>query len=247
MASTPISPKPRSERYRPEITRLPEHNRRRRIVRWLLRALSRLLVWLFTDTKAYGLERIPENGPLLVVSNHLGDADLIVGLASTSLSIDPVAKAELIDYRMVGKIMDAYGVIWVHRGQPDRRALRAAIDGIRQGRAVAIAPEGRESLTGSLEEGTGGAAYLAIKTKAPIMPVTITGTENWRIFGNIKRFKRTPVTLTIGPVFLLEPYTDLQEGVRAGTEKIMLTLARQLPPEYQGVYSGVGDKLEVNL
>ncbi len=247
MASTPVPPKPRSERYRPEITRLPEHNWQRRIVRGIFRSICRLLVWLFLDMKAYGLERIPDKGPVLIVTNHLGDADFVVGIAAGSLSVDPLAKAELLENALIGKILDAYGIIWVHRGQPDRKALRVAMDGIRQGRAVAIAPEGRESLTGSLEEGTGGAAYLAIKANAPILPVTITGTENWRVFGNLKRFKRTSVTLTVGPLFQLDPGANLHDGIRAGTEKIMLTLASQLPPEYQGVYSGAGNKLEVNL
>src|SRR4030067_146028 len=113
----------------------------------------------------------------MVVSNHLGDADLIVGMAYSPYEVEILSKAELYDYPILGKLMDAYGVIWVHRGQPDRRALRAALEALRQGRVVGIAPEGRESLTGSLEEGTGGAAYLALKADGPILPVTFTGTQ----------------------------------------------------------------------
>ncbi len=228
--------KPRSEAILPEITRLPERSLGRRILRGLLRIVLKLVVWLFTSTEVSGLENTPQDGPLLMVSNHLGDADAIVGLAFTPRPVEVIAKSELYHIPMFGKLVDAYGVIWVHRGQPDRRALRVTLDALKQGRAVAIAPEGRESLTGGLEEGTGGAAYIAYKSKAPILPVTMTGTENRRLLENIKRFKRTRVTMTIGPPFYLDDYPDRREAVSQGTLQIMQALARQLPPQYQGVF-----------
>ena len=80
-----------------------------------------------------------------MVSNHLGDADGIVGLAFAKTPFDLLGKIELYDFPVVGKLMDWYGTIWVHRGRPDRRALKTALDGLAEGRMVAIAPEGRES------------------------------------------------------------------------------------------------------
>jgi len=172
-----------------------------------------------------------------VVTNHLGDADLLVGMAYAPFEVEILSKAELYDYPMLGKLMDAYGVIWVHRGQPDRRALRSALEALRQGRVVGIAPEGRESVTGSLEEGTGGAAYLALKADVPIIPVTFTGTENQRIYANLKRLRKTRVTMTVGCQFRLEDQSGRRQAIDAGTQKIMQTLAEQLPPEYHGVYA----------
>jgi 1-acyl-sn-glycerol-3-phosphate acyltransferase len=138
--------------------------------------------------------------------------------------------------------MDAYGVIWVHRGQPDRRALRAALQGLGQGRLVTIAPEGRESLSGALEEGTRGAAYLALKAGVPVIPVTLTGTENWRVYGNLKRFRRTEMSVTVGQPFYLDVPGNQRQAQEQGTLQIMRKLAEQLPEEYRGVYrSGEGD------
>lgn len=102
---------------------------------------------------------------------------------------------------------------------------------------VAIAPEGRESLTGTLEQGTGGAAYLALKGDVPVIPVTFTGTENKIVFNNMKRFRRTNVSMTIGKPFQLEQLKDRRMSIQVGTEEIMKTLAQQLPPKYRGVYS----------
>lgn len=238
----PTPPKPRTENLRTELVRLPPLTRARRLARRLLRLLARLLVWLFTRTEASGLENIPRQGPVLVVTNHLGDADLAVGLAFSPRIPDTLAKVELYDFPILGKLMDAYGVIWIHRGQPDRRALRATLQGLEEGRMIIIAPEGRESVTGSLEEGTNGAAFLALKAGVAILPVTLTGTENSRIYSNLKRLRRTRVTLTIGAPFRLEEAiggdgaSARLGAVERGTQAIMETLARQLPPDYQGVY-----------
>lgn len=231
-------PKPKTERIRSELTRLPPLTPGRKFTRRVLRLLVRLLVFLLTDTRVTGLEHIPEEGPALVVANHLGDADLLIGLAFGPRLPDTLAKVELYDIPVLGWLMEMYGVIWLHRGQPDRKALRAALQGLEEGRLVTIAPEGRESLTGGLEEATPGAAYLALKSEAPILPAVLTGTENRNLYGNLKRLRRTRITLTFGPVFQLEEdLAGRQEAIDAGTRRIMRTLAAMLPPEYRGVYA----------
>jgi 1-acyl-sn-glycerol-3-phosphate acyltransferase len=228
--------KPVTERYRPEITRLPRLTPWRRAARWFLVRLVRLVVRLLTRVRLNGTENTPSQGPVLVVSNHLGDADLVLGLAFSTRPLDAVSKADLYDYPVLGWLMECYGVIWVHRGQPDRRALRAVLEGLAEGRMIAIAPEGRESVTGKLEEGTHGAAYLALKSGALILPVTFTGTENWRVYGSIRRLRRAEISLTVGKPFRLEAGGDWRKAIEQGTEKIMRALAEQLPPEYRGVY-----------
>jgi 1-acyl-sn-glycerol-3-phosphate acyltransferase len=228
--------KPISEIYRPELTRLPPLSWRRRIVRRILKGLIWLIARLLLKATLNGRAYIPREGPFLIVSNHLGDADVVVGLALADVPFDFMGKVELYDIPLVGKLMDWYGTIWVHRGQPDRRALRAALGGLAEGRVVGIAPEGRESVSGALEQGTGGAAYIALKADVPILPVVFTGTENWHVYGNLKKFRRTPITATVGPPFRLHRTGDRRADLEEGTKKIMRTLAGMLPPEYQGVY-----------
>lgn len=237
--SSPSEPKPRSQVIHPGISRLPRLSIWRRAFRRIIIGLARLVVWIFIRARAYGFEHIPLHGPALVVSNHLGDADLVIGMALSPVEVDTLAKAELYDFPVLGKLLDAYGVIWVHRGQPDRHALRAALDGLRQGRLVGIAPEGRESVTGALEQGTEGAAYLALKAGVQVIPLTFTGTENRRIYGNLKRLRRTDVSMTVGPPFRLDEPPDRQQAIELGTQKIMSVLAAQLPPEYRGMYASM--------
>lgn len=233
---TPVPPKPRSEIVNPDITRLPELTSGRLLFRRLMHYFSKFLIVFFTHCQVTGLENLPEEGPALIVTNHLGDADLIVGFAFTPPIVDPFAKIELSEMPLLGFVLDAYGVIWVHRGRPDRKALRAVKNAMDQKRIVGIAPEGRESLTGSLEEGTDGAAYIALVNDVPIIPITLTGTENKRIFSNMKRLRKTDVTVTIGPSFRLERYEDRRKSIKQGTQRIMNTLANQLPEDYRGYY-----------
>ena len=237
-----IPKKPVAEIVRPEITKLPELSSSRRLARWLITGLARMMVWLFTNTEVTGINNLPKHGPLLIVTNHLGDADLVLGVAKIPRVAEVFAKSELRDYPLLGLLFRAYGVIWVHRGQPDRRALRVAMQGLNEGRTIGIAPEGRESLTGGLELGTSGAAYLANKTDVLILPVTFTGTENQHIYPNMKRLRRTPVIITIGKTFKVEPHQDWRIAVENGTQTIMLTIAKQLPPESRGVYRIKEDK-----
>lgn len=233
---SPIEEKPRSSLAISAITRLPPLTIGRRLVRNLIIWLSRLVVAVCTRTQTHGFENIPPGGPMLVVSNHLGDADFIVGIARSPVMIDALAKAELYDFPVIGRLLEAYGVIWVRRGQPDRRALRAVLGGLREGRMIAIAPEARESLTGALEEGTHGAAYLALKAGVPLLPVTFTGTENAHIYDNLKKLRRTEVTMTAGKPFRLDDLGFSREAIEEATQRIMAVLAAQLPEHYRGVY-----------
>ena len=234
-----LPPKPVSEVWRPHLTRLPERHGRRRAVRRILRWAARLVVGLAFEVTVHGLEHYPRQGPALLVANHLGDADAVVGLAFFPVLPEVFAKAELVDLFPWGQLMEAYGVIWVHRGRPDRRALRAGLQALAEGRLLAIAPEGRQSVTGALEPGTEGVAYLALKADVPVVPIALTGTRNAQVYGALKRLRRPRVTLTVGAPFRLQPPVHLswRQALTWGTERIMCALARLLPPEYRGVYA----------
>ena len=230
-------PKPVSKVWRPELVNLPRLTTGRRLFRRISRWLVRGFVRFWTTPKVTGLEKFPQEGPALVVINHIGDADGVVAYSLIPAFAEAVAKIELYDLPFWGWFLDTFGVIWLHRGQADRRAIRAALDGLKEGRIIAIAPEGRESLTGALEEGTEGAAFLALKADVPIVPIVVTGTENERIYAGLKRLRRTPVTMTVGKPFRLKHLPNRKKSVEVGTQQIMLTLAKMLPPEYRGVYA----------
>jgi 1-acyl-sn-glycerol-3-phosphate acyltransferase len=241
MTSESPEPKPVAEIWRPDLVALPQLTVARRIFRACTHLAARALVLSIMRAKFSGLENLPNKGPALMVFNHLGDADAVLVLAALPSPAEVMGKIELHNYGWVGWLGRTYGTIWVHRGSPDRRALRAALEGLAQGRMIALAPEARESLTGTLEEGTEGAAFLAIKSGAMVIPIGLTGTQNKFIYGR-KWFQRAPVTLKVGKPFRIQAQAERQEMIRAGTRQIMEEIARLLPREYRGKYAYVSSE-----
>lgn len=241
-------PKPVSEIWRPELVRLPELTPARRAFRVFVQGILKLISKICLNVSSEGMENFPQKGPLLVVINHLGDADTPAIMSVLPFLPDALAGIEVFETHILGKLMDCYGVIWLHRGRADTRAIRAALDGLAEGRIIVIAPEGRYSLTGALEEGGGGAAFLAYKSGAMILPIAVTDTENENVYGHLKKFRRARVHVKVGKMFqLAEQARDAatkrsgskvrQEAVDFGTRQIMQALADLLPEKYQGAYS----------
>ena len=232
-----IPPKPVSEVWRPDLVRLPQMTRTRRAFRSFAHGLLKLVAKICLKVTVEGMENFPAQGPALVVINHLGDADVPALLSTLPIQPDALGKIELYDFPILGKLMDWYGVIWLHRGRADKKALRAALDGFAEGRIIIIAPEGRYSVTGALEEGSGGAAFLAYKSGAPILPITVTGTENEHVYGQMKRFRRAAAHVKVGKMFKLEGQAKgRHDALELGTHQIMQALADLLPENYRGAY-----------
>jgi len=232
------SPKPVSEIWRPELTRLPKLTLSRRAFRVFSHGLLKLIAKICLRVTSEGLENFPQKGPVLVVINHLGNADLPALLSTFPVVPDALGKVELYELPILGKLLDWYGIIWLHRGQADTRAIRAALNGFAEGRIILIAPEGRESVTGALEEGMGGAAFLAYKSAAAILPIAITGSEDENVFGHLKKLQRAHVHVKVGKMFKLTGQDKgRHDALTQGTRQIMQALASLLPEKYQGAYS----------
>jgi 1-acyl-sn-glycerol-3-phosphate acyltransferase len=240
MLNQPFSPppKPITEIWRPDLVALPKLTFGRRVFRAFMRGMTKLLTFTLMRVKVRGLENFPKYGPAIIVFNHLGDADMVLMMATLPFKspVEGIGKIELNDHWFVGPIFRAHGMIWVHRGQPDRRALRAAQDALAEGRMVTLAPEGRQSVIGGLEEGNPGAAFLARRSGAPLVPIGLTGTENKHVYDHLTSWKRVPVTLSVGKPFFLQEHADRQKTLREGTQQIMESLAGLLPEAYRGQY-----------
>jgi 1-acyl-sn-glycerol-3-phosphate acyltransferase len=204
------------------------------------RFLIRLLLRLIVRIEVRGAENIPASGAFIGVSNHLGrlDAPLAFYFLDRKDIVMMVAEKyrESAISRWFVKHLDA---IWVDRFNADLGAMREALNRLKQGAILVMAPEGTRSPTGALIEGRAGAGYLAIKAEVPILPVAVTGTEDVRAAAQLRRFRRVQVVARVGKPFRLPPFKrdEREAAIQQSTDEIMCRLAALLPPEYRGMYA----------
>ncbi|MFH1485864.1 MAG: lysophospholipid acyltransferase family protein [Chloroflexota bacterium] len=186
--------------------------------------------------EVHGREHVPRHGSLIVVANHIHVIDPPVLSASIPRRVTFMAKVELYRPLFSGLFMRAIGAFPVYRGMLDRRALRRAMGALAHGDALGIFPEGRRSRDGRLQQAQRGAALIALRSGAPIVPVGISGTENVR--GILGLLRRPRLVVNIGHPFYL-PAIEGKNGTSAldfYIEHIMVRIAALLPESYRGVY-----------
>lgn len=186
-----------------------------------------------------GKENVPAEGPLIVASNHLNNADPpAVALALQRLPTF-MAKREMLSWPILGPAFRAFGAFPVRRGGADLSAIRMATEIVNEGNMIIMFPEGTRSRTGGLTKGHPGTALIGLRTGAPIIPVAVTGTETviwpW-VF--IKPLSIKRITVTLGVPFTLPPVDKVNsEAASEATKLIMNKIAELLPPEYRGIYA----------
>lgn len=203
-----------------------------RLVQRVIWALFRL----FTRLHLSGLDNVPLTGPVIIAPNHLHSLDIpLLGIAIPRRTV--VLAADKWQGKPGGWIIERVTqVIYVVRGEPDREALAASLKVLKAGGSLAVAPEGTRSRKPGLQEGHDGAAYLASRTGAVIVPVALWGHE--KALPVLARLRRSDVHLVFCPPIVLPP-----EAARARTaelhgytQQIMQSIAKEMPPEYRGVY-----------
>ena len=140
-----------------------------------LRAPSAALVRRRWAVAVHHAERVPAAGGVVLAANHVGaiDGPLLAVLAPRP--VHALTKQEMFAGPL-GGFLRASGQIALDRFRPDPRAIRTCLRVIRDGGAVGIFPEGTRG-DGELHRFHHGAAYLALVTGAPVVPVTMIGTR----------------------------------------------------------------------
>lgn len=184
------------------------------------------------------LERVPAQGPLILVCNHINFLD--APLLYTHLLPRPVtgfAKSETWDSPFLGPLFNLGGAIPLRRGAADMSALREGLAALEKGYIVAIAPEGTRSGDGRLAKGHPGVVTLALHSGAPLLPVVFYGGE--RLSHNLRRLRRTEFHIQVGQPFIIDTQNiQVTRAVRRQiTDEIMCQLAALLPEDYRGVYA----------
>ncbi|MDG2990577.1 1-acyl-sn-glycerol-3-phosphate acyltransferase [Candidatus Synechococcus calcipolaris G9] len=171
---------------------------------WPSLALYHLFKWSIVSPmlhsyfrgRIYGAERVPQRGPLVVVSNHGSYFDPPLLSNCVRRPVAYMAKAELFEIPVFNRLIRLYGAYPVKRGSSDRRAMEAALKALQGGWAVGVFLEGSRTTNGRITDPKLGAALIAAKAKAPLLPVCLWGTE--QILDQSKWPRPVPITVRIG-------------------------------------------------
>ena len=208
------------------------------MIKFLTSLAMRFILSVMCDVDKKALKAVPLQGPMILVGNHINFLDVISSLTfSHPRKIFFLVKKETFKTPFLRSLFNAWGSISVDRGTADLKALKKAVDVLKQGHFFAIAPEGTRTKDGRLIRAHPGVVVIALKSKATIMPIVQYGGEKFS--QNIKKLRRTKITMKVGAPFVICPGSAYpgKEERRLIADEIMYQIAELLPAEYRGYYS----------
>jgi 1-acyl-sn-glycerol-3-phosphate acyltransferase len=222
-----------------------EWERRRRFLRFLIKVIG--FNFLVRLERVEGAENVPSTGPAILMINHIAFVDPIVVLHLLPRNIVPMAKIEVYNYPIVGIFPRMWGVIPVRREEVDRRAIQGALDVLRAGEIILVAPEATRSP--QLQQGKEGVAYLASRSGAPIIPVAIEGSEGFPTLPFNERWRGPGVQVRLGRPFCFRTGQERlrHDRLRQMTDEAMYILAAMLPEPRRGVYADLSQATQDTL
>jgi 1-acyl-sn-glycerol-3-phosphate acyltransferase len=184
------------------------------------------------------LQRIPQQGPLIIYTNHVNVLEIpIIYTHLQPRKVHGMLLAERWKIPVMNWVFDVTETVPLHRGEADLPAIRTGLEVLKRGEMLIIAPEGTRSHDGQLQGAHPGVVLLALHSGATLIPVGYYGGENYT--ANLRKLKRTDFHLGVGKPFTL----DIQ-GKKATKElrqqimdEMMYQLAMVLPEKYRGAYA----------
>lgn len=203
--------------------------------------LSPVLRGLYS-LKVEGLENFPKEGPVIVAANHLSFMDSLFIPLSVLRQMVYLAKAEYFESKKTAWFFKALGMIPVKRDVKEKTeaALQAGIEVLGAGGVIGLYPEGTRSPDGRLYRGRTGVARLALRSRAPVVPVGLIGSRE--VMPKQAKFPKLwgSVKVNFGRPIYLDQYFDREEDrfvLRSVTDEIMFEIMSLCGQEYIDEYS----------
>jgi 1-acyl-sn-glycerol-3-phosphate acyltransferase len=156
---------------------------------------------VFTKTwfrgKVFHPERIPSTGRVILASNHASYLDPAVIGAAADREIYYLTRSSAFRLPIFGNILRRVNAVPVARDRGGAEGIRVILEYLEQEKAVVLFPEGTRTHTGGLLPARSGIGLIAVKSRAPIVPVRLFGM--YEAYGRHMRFPRPkPVAITFG-------------------------------------------------
>ena len=138
--------------------------------------LCELYIRLFHRIQVIGSSRVPESGPLILVSNHQSYFDpMINNILASKRPYTGIAGSHLIRFKPFGLLLKSYGTVFVSASAGDKGALKVAIEELKKNRTILIYPEGSRTDDGQVQPFEKGLLLLIRRSRATVVPVGIDG------------------------------------------------------------------------
>lgn len=180
------------------------------------------------DLELHGAERVPSTGPVVMAANHVGFLDGPLLAVCSPRPVHALTKQEMF-VGPLSPVLHASGQIKLDRFNVDVAAIRTAVQALRAGQAVGVFPEGSRG-TGDMASWRAGAAYLALVSGAPVVPVSFLGT---RLPGGSSSSippRGTRIAMTFGDPVLLErrPWPRTQQEVADAAQTVAAAILQTM-------------------
>jgi 1-acyl-sn-glycerol-3-phosphate acyltransferase len=198
------------------------------IARPLLKSLFRFQV--------FGAKNVPSNGGVLLVSNHVSYVDPVFMGAAVDRNLHYMARSTLFKPGLIERFLLSMNAFPVHLGVPDRGAIRRALQLLDDGNVLHIFPEGTRSIDGTLGTAQAGVGFIAYRTKAPVVPVFLDGTE--KVFPRgAQMMKPAKVKLSFGRPLDLDHFRKARSSreIRAKIGEVVMSSIAELRGELRNL------------
>ena len=194
---------------------------------------TKLLAKLLFRFKIINPERLPNEGPFLITSNHVSFFDPpVIGITFPG-DICFLARKTLYSNPVARWMFPRLNVVPVDQEKAEVAPLKTVIRLLKENKRVLVFPEGSRSADGTLQKGEAGAGFIIGKTLCPVIPLRIFGAYEALPIGSSK-IKLRPITVVVGePIhFTAEDFKGGKDSYLAASTRVMEAIAKlECPPD----------------
>jgi len=158
----------------------------------IMRLIARFLMTILFPIRRKGLENVPEHGAVMLCSNHISLIDPVALGCAMRRPVRFMAKRELFSVKWFARFLNSVGAFPVARGDADISAMRTSLALLREGEVMGIYPQGHRYKRDEEMFVAGGAALIALKTRATVIPIFMS---KYRLFRFLHIRIGAPVSL----------------------------------------------------
>jgi 1-acyl-sn-glycerol-3-phosphate acyltransferase len=202
------------------------------VIYGIVHTTARYFFDLYGSWEVLGRENIPRGGAVIIAPNHISYLDPPLVGAAVPRACVFMARHDLWDNPILNWLLPYLGAFPVKRGEPDRSAIRRSVTALSEGRALILFPEGTRSSDGTLQAGEAGVALIVQKSRAPVVPCAVFGSNRMMTPGE-KGIRRAKLRVVFGaPIHFADgqPRDEILNKIMTAIARLIDDVGCAAPP-----------------